>query len=179
MIIGFAGKKRAGKDSSFMSIEKIYKPTLRVAFADALKEEVYKYVLKPNNIPIEALSDERKKHFRLIMQGWGTEFRRGFIDDNYWLNKVKEKLDSLDLDGSLIVGITDVRFKNEADFIKSMGGFVVRIHRPDTDDYTDMHSSEIDMDDYEHYDFEIYNDGTLEDLDKKVAFALEQLQLRD
>ena len=57
--------------------------------------------------------------------------------------------------------ITDVRYPNEADYIKGQGGTVVRVVRGT--DSTDQHSSETAMDDYP-VDFTINNCGTLKDL---------------
>jgi hypothetical protein len=67
---------------------------------------------------------------RWTMQLWGTEYRRRgrYGVDSYWL----------DIVATLVQGnpqssyvITDVRFINEAEFVRSMGGTLVRIRRPE------------------------------------------------
>lgn len=63
--------------------------------------------------------------------------------------------------------ITDVRFPNEADAIRERGGFVIRIEN-DRVESIDTHESETALDDYEHFDEIIYNNGTLEELKEKV-----------
>jgi hypothetical protein len=60
------------------------------------------------------------------------------------------------------VVVDDVRFPNEAQLIKSMGGQLWRIERPGLTDATG-HSSEGGLADWE-FDRVIVNDGTVEDL---------------
>ncbi len=76
--------------------------------------------------------------------------------------------------------ITDVRFPNEAEAIKSKGGIVIRVNRPCKEchgiGYHKMdcnigryeHESERALDKYGHFDHIIENDGTIEDLLQKV-----------
>lgn len=67
---------------------------------------------------------------RWTLQLWGTEYRRrAYGEDEYWLKRVQAEIDSHP-ECSFVV--TDVRFKNEADFIERMaGGLLVRVRRPD------------------------------------------------
>ena len=60
--------------------------------------------------------------------------------------------------------ITDVRMKNEADYIKKLGGMVVRVYRPGISD--DSHISEHDLDDYK-FDYTIDNTGSYTELVSK------------
>lgn len=63
--------------------------------------------------------------------------------------------------------ITDVRYKNEADYIKEKGGYLIRVNR-DTG-YNDNHPSEIDLDNYSKFDFIIDNNDSEMELVKKVT----------
>ena len=63
--------------------------------------------------------------------------------------------------------ITDVRFPNEAKAVKDRGGILIRINRPGFENTGD-HLSEIALDDYKNFDTIIINDGTIEDLSKKI-----------
>lgn len=102
---------------------------------------------------------------RKILQYFGTEIvRTGFTEflqdsNNFWVDKVKEHLHE---DGSYV--ITDVRFKNEVEFIKDNGGVVILIKRPGFEP-SNVHSSENGIEDY---DIVIDNDGTIDDLKKKI-----------
>lgn len=66
---------------------------------------------------------------RWVLQLWGTEYRRRsrFGYDSYWLDRVAELVK--DNPESRFV-ITDVRFTNEADWVESAGGMLIRISRP-------------------------------------------------
>jgi hypothetical protein len=85
---------------------------------------------------------------------------------NFWveltLNSIKEER----------VVISDVRFKNEADSIKSAGGQVWRINRNGIGPVTD-HSSETDLDDYD-FNHIIDNDFSVLDLNNVIDMLLEK-----
>lgn len=94
------------------------------------------------------------KHSKLL-QWWGTDFRREQCGSNYWVDQVR---------GRLIQGvnlITDVRFPNEADFIRENGGYTVNVTRLNKDGsiYVDPsrpadHASETALDNY-NWDYRI------------------------
>src|SRR4051812_39925606 len=111
-LIGISGKKQSGKDTVAGMICNYLAPLkcARVGFADALKEEICEmYKIVPG-----FLSDN-KKHFRLIMQGHGTDYRRELFGQDYWILKLEKKLTELHDDIHTVV-IPDVRFKIEAEY---------------------------------------------------------------
>lgn len=59
---------------------------------------------------------------RYILQYFGTDICRNNISENIWLNSLERKLE-----GDVV--ITDVRFKNEYDFIHEHGGIIVKVER--------------------------------------------------
>jgi hypothetical protein len=61
---------------------------------------------------------------RVVMQLWGTEYRRKRGVDSYWLDIVKAALDAAP--GQNFV-ITDVRFPNEHAFVRNEGGDNLRV----------------------------------------------------
>lgn len=74
-----------------------------------------------------------------MLQFWGTEYRRKQID-NYWVQKVHDKLETLfSSDQQYIIVIADTRFPNEVEFIQSLGslyncnGVYVKIERLNED----------------------------------------------
>lgn len=172
-IIGLAGKKQAGKDTVFNTACRLIYPSipLRFAFADAVKEECS----KATGMSVANMED-KKYIFRKLYQWWGTDFRRNLFSNDYWLNIVHEKiLDTYRLFGKdCIIFITDVRFKNEADFIRSIGGSVVRILRELKEE--DFHISETNLDGY-IFDFNLCNTGTLEQLTGKVEGMLKHFNI--
>jgi phosphoribosyl-ATP pyrophosphohydrolase len=165
-LIGLSGRKRSGKDTVYAIIQEEaerLRPA-RVAFGDALKQEVADLL----NVTVAELEAD-KVRFRGILQWWGTEWRR-HQDLNYWINKTRAKILSLEGTTDLVV-VTDVRFPNEAELIEELGGLVVRVSRPEADHVVDPHSSEVVMDGYP-FEQVIHNTGTLEDLRRSVRKLL-------
>ena len=66
--------------------------------------------------------------------------------------------------------ITDVRFPNEAAYIRQRGGLLVRVTRPGTGP-VNGHESESALDN-EDFDVHILNDGSREDLASAVDLLL-------
>lgn len=163
-ILGISGKMGSGKDTVYQLIKHFLSPTKHVcklAFADALKLEVSKATGKP----IEYI-EQNKKHFRLILQGWGSDFRRQLTSDDYWLIQFLQQLQQLPSNAFVVV--PDVRFENEYNLIRQLDGELWRIERtgePST------HISEQDLD-YHTFDYTIHNTGTLSWLKGNVEKAL-------
>lgn len=97
--------------------------------------------------------------YREILQRLGTEVGRA-IHPNLWINAL---FNSLNKDSKYI--ITDVRFTNEAEACLENNATLIRIERA-SDQMN--HSSETSLDNYEHFDHVIDNNGTLEELIDKI-----------
>jgi hypothetical protein len=116
-LIGLCGKKLSGKDTAYLQAADILRrdhqmKVGRVAFADPLKQEVSEIT----GFRVEFI-EEHKKEFRSLLQVWGTEFRRQWNGSDYWTNKMA-KIVALSEPRFDVLFITDVRFKNEADFVR-------------------------------------------------------------
>jgi hypothetical protein len=123
---------------------------------------------KENNMFFLGESDLRSEILtpRLILQLLGTEGGRDVIHPNIWVNATLGKIKEDDK-----VIITDCRFPNEVEGIKKRKGVVVRVVRPSKIS-TSTHPSETSLNDYKDWDYIIINDGTLEDLERKVREML-------
>ena len=169
MLIGISGKKRSGKDTvGAMVVEWLNEhgfDAAQVAFADQLKDEVAEAT--GVNRRMQEMDKER---WRPILQWWGVEFRRHYFGQDYWVSKMTQKLLAMDED---LAVVTDVRFRDEADFIRASGGFVVRVERETG--LQDGHSSETDLDGYSEFQATLSNDGTLDDLEEKVYRFMSQM----
>lgn len=157
IVIGLSGKKRAGKDFACAAMRsKGWEDGIdvhRLAFADALKQEL----ADACGVDVQFI-EENKDAFRLGLQWWGTQWRRGLCRQEYWLDKASEALAKT---GSPVVVVPDVRFPNEAQWIKSNGGVLVRINRTSgLRPAEDAHESETALDNYESFDFVFENDMT-------------------
>lgn len=94
---------------------------------------------------------------RKAYQLFGTEFARKRIKDSIWL----------DMAPTQGVIIPDVRFDNEAAFIKENAGFIIKIERDHTKINESSHSSEAGISE-EFIDFIVDNNGTMKQLEKQI-----------
>jgi hypothetical protein len=76
--------------------------------------------------PENMLGDEQVTG-RRILQFVGTDMFRNLVHPNVWLYAMDRRLSALDNAKVIIVG--DVRFANEAQFIRRRGGVVVKLSR--------------------------------------------------
>lgn len=114
LVIGLGHKARHGKDSAAQFlIEKFPQYVRRFAFADALR--TYCRVLHGMTIKDAPL-----------LQRVGVEMREK--NPNIWIDTLYWQLIE---QAPPIAVITDVRFENEARFVKSMGGTLIRVTRWD------------------------------------------------
>jgi hypothetical protein len=166
-LIGLVGQATVGKDAFYNALNGNYIKK-RMAFADELKMEV----ARACGVTVGFV--EANKHlFRPMLQWWGTDFKRRMFGDDYWISRLNSKLCEFDPMPEVIV-ITDVRFLNEANYVTSLGGKLVRIVRPSVT-RSDTHPSETEQ----HrimVKFEIINDGSLEEFKDKVRKLTEKLQ---
>ena len=134
---------------------------------------------------------DAKKHrdAREYLQGLGTEVGRNMIGESTWTDIALEKIRTARAAGHPVV-ITGIRYPNELELIRSLGGLNVWIDRPQqaperhplTDaidealgikDSTETHSSETTLS-VEDFDAVVENHGSLGDLRETAQrFALE------
>jgi dephospho-CoA kinase len=180
LLIGVSGRKGSGKDTIGDYLVKNY-GFVRVAFADALKKAC-KHIFGLTN---KQLYDDKSKEIvdeywghspREILQKVGTELFRvhlpelcEFIDEGIWIRSVDRKIKNLQKLGHTRIVITDVRFDNELDYVKNMGGYIWKVSRSSilklNDD--DTHASEKLIDGF-GCDVEYTNDGTIDELYEAV-----------
>ena len=176
MIVGITGLKRSGKDTlAGCFVERGWK---RYALADPIKEAC-KVLFDWNSARIEEMKEVTDERWgispRRAMQVIGTEvFRRalpdmipGFID-GFWIERMRAEYL---LDCRMVV--PDVRFPDEAQAIRDLGGKIIRVYRPGSK--RDPHPSEAMVDSIE-YDHAIANAGDLRELlltGKKLAAMIE------
>ncbi|CAB4138775.1 hypothetical protein UFOVP344_47 [uncultured Caudovirales phage] len=112
------------------------------------------------------------KSARELMQTLGTDWGRNMVDENIWVTVAASDIKSMLKDQQSVV-IDDIRFPNEVEMIKSLGGQIIYVDRPvnaDTwklEDAVLSHESEGRIR-REDCDFYLLNDGTLEELRAKI-----------
>lgn len=165
-VFGISGKKTVGKDTlAKLMIDNADVVGCRVGFADALKEEVAKAVGKtPQFI------ETNKSQFRGILQWWGTDFRRYYEGDRYWVDKVIVKIDEKIRQGCKLIIIPDVRFLSEAEALQDLGASLIRVARPIVS--VDNHSSEMELDGYNFWNHIVLNSGSLMHLEDEARKIL-------
>lgn len=153
-VIGLCGYARSGKDHIARAL--VEQGWMRFAFADALKMIIVEAGFAQDLQELEELKNNPA--MRLFLQKLGVAVREVLGEDT-WIRKVdgeiRRRLEADDVEG---IVITDVRFKNEADYISSIGGVVVRVTRPGVGPWND-HVSETEIESIPA-DYVFINDGT-------------------
>lgn len=148
--IGLIGLAGSGKDTAAQALyEAGYS---RAAFADRLKEMARNFGWR----------GEKDARGRALLQDLGMAARK--FDEDFWIRYVDKWIAYRQR-----VVYTDVRFQNEADYVRGKGGIIVRIVRPGQ--IAENHESELKQCEIAA-DIEIVNDGTIEDLHNKIRAIL-------
>lgn len=174
MLIGICGAAGSGKDEvASVLVEKF--GYIRNKFADPL----YEMVAAMTGYTVSQLQDRRLKEKpigwldsktpRQLLQTLGTDWGRTLVHSEVWIRSVQRRVERAREDGRHSV-ITDLRFDNEAEWVRACGGVVWRVERDVPTDVACLtpHSSESGVKDG-LIDRTIVNDGTLEDLRRRVA----------
>lgn len=165
-VIGFVGKKGAGKSSCAVHIANNFPCTIH-PFAFRIKQVLKSLGLTTHEIMSREWRDRPHKNLsgftvREFMQRFGTDFCRDTLDQDFWVNLWKQDIKA----HVATVIVDDVRMLNEAEAVRSLGGVLIRIVNPHNDN-NDLHRSETEMDQIE-CDYSILNNGSLEDLCKEL-----------
>lgn len=118
--------------------------------------------------PIEWLG----KSPRQLLQTLGTDWGRTLVAEDVWLRVAERRLDEWAKAGATTVVIADVRFGNEAEWIRSRGGEVWFVHRV-PDQACSPHLSEAGLPEGS-VDWWIDNTGTPEQTREAVLHALKR-----
>lgn len=108
---------------------------------------------------------------RRIMQTLGTEWGRDTIRRDFWTAIVRERCEAEMATGRSVV-IDDMRYRNEYDTIRDIGGLVYRIVRPDAGSDVTGHNSEGELDQVAMP--EIWNRQGLDRLHEKLDLLIRE-----
>ncbi|MGN6774797.1 deoxynucleotide monophosphate kinase [Rhizobium sp.] len=168
-VVAFTGVAGSGKSTATRYLVERHGYTL-VKFAGPLKDMMRLIGLTEEEIegslkekPCNLLSGKTPRH---AMQTLGTEWGRDCIGDGFWINLWRERVvDILAQAGRVVTD--DCRFPNEAQAIRRLGGDIYKIEG--RGGIVGGHISEKGCGDQ---DMEIVNDGSIEELHKRVDEAL-------
>lgn len=165
-VIGVTGKARGGKDTLARHIHKVLgkERAAKTAFADPIKEmlkvlgveDIDKY--KTLEHPLLGVTS------RVMMQTLGTEWGRDTIGESIWIDIAKKHGN-----GKEFLIISDVRFDNEAEYVRE-NGFLIHVEGRggiDTD-----HNSESGIL-FKFGDFKLDNSYDVEMLEQQAVTLLE------
>lgn len=159
-VVGLSGKAGSGKD--FIA-QHYLAPLGYIQFSFAWHFKVW--LVGKGEATHEEVFYTKPPHIRKLIQQEGTERGRNVYGPNVWCDTTAEWLRVLaENAGIRKFVIPDVRFPNEVELIHSLGGKVIRVHAPyraansNLTEEARQHISETILDEYQHFDWIIYND---------------------
>ena len=207
-IIGLVGFAGSGKDTVANILNDVHQYK-KLAFADTLKDAASiifdwpRYLLEGDTEPSRTFRERPDPYWsekfgqeftpRMALQQLGTEACRKTFHEDIWVLNLEKRISQYKN-----VVITDARFSNEIDFVKRIGGFVVRVkrgpepvwyhtaynhlHKGDYQmykKYPDVHLSEWSWIGHSGIDMTIENKGSIDDLRNNVKNLLQILTSHD
>lgn len=191
LLILLCGHGRVGKDTfAEMLSEELFNITrnkfVLMAYATELKNRVQRDFdlsydqlwgnskeIEDSRYPISGT--DRFWTAREILQSYGELYRS--IDSNFWINNLFNVIHDKEYKNVII---TDGRHPNEALPVVRAGGCIIKVssNRSNKEKiHGENHISETAMDNYEAVDFEVCNDGSIDDL-KNTASQIASLILQ-
>ena len=161
-IIGFAGRKGSGKDTcaDFLVNELGFQ---KQAFAAPLKNFCQQLFLLTDDQLWGDKRDIIDTRYQLtprqLLQKFGTDFIRDQVSPTFWVDRFADWCKQQ----SQSIVVSDVRFDNEVNIIKQLGGRVYRVERSPSCLSLDKHKSE-SAETLSNLHGVIRNDGSLSDL---------------
>lgn len=172
MIIGLTGYAQSGKDTLAKILVEEH-GFVRVAFADKIREFLYEMNPMVDTVAFEPIFlkervdrdgwevSKQNPHIRRALQNSGVAARKTFGED-FWVKQAIAEYHPWDK-----VVVTDVRFTNEADYLKAFPGSQLWRVKRNGVEAVNAHVSESQMDGYP-VDQIFTNNGSIEDLKELV-----------
>ncbi|MGH6627622.1 MAG: deoxynucleotide monophosphate kinase [Burkholderiaceae bacterium] len=176
-LIGLTGYAGTGKDSVRAALEHEHGFT-GLAFAEPMRG-MLRELLTSSGIGADWMDERALKEavipalgvsYRHLAQTLGTEWGRALHPD-FWLRIAGSFIADRMGAGATCFVVSDVRFVNEAGWVRAHGGAIWRVHRPSAAPVR-AHQSEAEVDDIRP-DWTLHNTGSLADLRELVGEALE------
>lgn len=164
-LVGIAGKARSGKTTAAEALE------AHGYHHDSFAAPIREFVAKLCGLTIKELDkvkDTTTEPFgvtpRVLMQSLGTQWAREH-NPEFWLIALQHRSSC----GYTV--ISDVRFENEAEFIRSNGGLLIHVQRPSAPIAESGHISERPVE-VKQGDALIVNNSTIDVFTKHVIAAV-------
>ena len=178
-LIALTGASGSGKSTvaeylsqlepSSMERKREHIPFARIKFSQTLKKMLLQIPGITEEMTEGRLKETPQEIFggqtpRQVMQTLGTEWGRELVSKNIWLDSWERSIE----DYSYVVA-EDLRYVNEAELVKRLGGEIWRVKRPNY--LNSGHVSETEQTDIEA-DVIIHNNGSIENLHLNVRAIL-------
>lgn len=175
-IIAISGKANTGKDYVSRLIQNSYN-YYPFSFALHFKMEM----VGMGDVTYEEVMDTKPPHVRDMIQQRGTEHGRLLYGEDIWVDTVDSWFRYFSKNWKINrFVITDIRFPNEAEYVKRVGGKVFRIKSKDRLQSSKLnstqlsHTSETALDSYP----DDYFDGIIQnDIDTNNKRLMEQIEV--
>lgn len=187
-VVGITGRKFNGKDTTALILCKKY-GYQQLSFAGPLKslcQVVFGFTNEQVHGNLKETPDDNWYGLtpRQVLQFVGTNMFRDHMSEldqnfgqNFWLICAQKYMETIwKRDPTAHFVISDVRFHNEVDFVKNLGGVVLRVKREAANSTViDPHISEQLIDTFDNIDYDIKNDGTLNDLNDTIERIFQEM----
>ena len=193
--IAITGKANSGKNTVskilFEELSKKYPDNFQkvkyIAFADPIKKIIEimfpnlpkKYLYGSSKFRAEIISGAFKEGqpltVRQLLMDLGSKTGRRY-NENIWIEAFDYAFKKAANDNKNVI-VTDVRFRNEFDYLKQLKFTQIKLLRDCYLKINDISETNQDAIKDSEFDFILYNNGTLEDLRKEVSNIVAQLKV--
>lgn len=180
MLIGFNGSMGVGKSTAIQALKDFVFPqeVTLIKFAQPLydmQEFIYRRIAPVHSRPSNFTKD------RKLLQWLGTDWGRDTISQSLWVSLWVDAVEELRAeDPSAIIVCDDVRFDNEAEVLKAMGGHIIKIVSNRNGDRINLsagipnHSSEAGIKN-NFLDFVVENNDTVAAFEERLVACFREL----
>ena len=134
-IIGIAGYARTGKDTFgsilIKELNAIGLSARKLSLAFELKSDLDNFLQQKFGISAFTEDPKEKNFIRPLLICYGTELMRK-KDPQYWIRKIQKTVD-LNINSGIISVVCDIRFLNEATWLRKSGGILAHLKRSGVD----------------------------------------------
>ena len=131
-IIGIAGYARTGKDTFgsilIKELNEIGLSAKKLSLAFELKSDLDNFLQQKFGISAFTEDTKEKSFIRPLLICYGTDLMRK-KDPEYWIKKLQKTVD-LNINSGIISVVCDIRFLNEAVWLRKSGGVLAHLKRP-------------------------------------------------
>lgn len=196
-IIGLCGNKGSGKDTIADSLV-VNDNYVKIAFADFIRNALKQLFDWDDNTFSQDSKEIVDPYWgvtpRKMCQELGTEFLRFHCKDfiskdfnlpngesyssTFHIKRInKEIVKFLEFDKNTNIVFSDIRFQDELDYVKKLGGKVMRVSRNSLkENVFSSHISEKNISELKDVDFEIENNDTKNELFKRIKVIVECIE---